>query len=1026
MPRGTSSSTPARRVRPRCRTCASDRARSARRTGSGGRSSWPCTTRGSLERLDVLGAAMPGATVLLNTAVAPERVWDGLPRDVQARLIEQRCRLFVIDGNGVATRAGLGGRINTVMQACFFALAKVLPADEAMAHIKQSVVETWGKRGPEVVRRNIAAIDAALAELHEVPVPRGTTRGRGRRRSAHAPDFVQRVTRLLLEGHGDRLPVSAFPPDGTWPTGTSRYEKRAIALDIPIWEPDLCVQCNRCSMICPHAAIRTKVFDPARLADAPPGFRSAREVRPGPRACATPCRSPPRTAPAVRSASRSARPRTASRAARRLSTGRWPSTASGSARRSRSSRPIASAPLAGSPSTSAPRCCAAAVRVLRGLRGLRRDALPAYAHPAVRRPPADRQRDGLLVDLRRQPADHALHDRCLWRGPAWANSLFEDNAEFGLGLRLGLDARRRRPVRSAAWRPAAGGAGRRLRAPGAARPGRGAAGARVADGAPGRRRVGQAGLARWRRRWCRAAVWIVGGDGWAYDIGYGGLDHVLASNRNMNVLVLDTEVYSNTGGQTSKATPLGAVAKFASAGKETGKKDLGLLAMTYGHVYVAEVAMQARSAQTVEAFLEAERHPGPSLIIAHSPCIAHGYDLVRSPAQQKRAIHSGRVAAVSLRPAPVERGEAPLVIDSGPPKLTSRPTWRTRPASAWSSCGRPSATRCSSTRPGPRSASATRSTSDSRASTCPRRRTMADHPPSWLGSTCAVRSSWPRARCRGRRGRRGGGRGQGRRGGHVLAVRGAARHRAARRPPLPRRARRRRRRGPTFLPDVACSPRRRALPAQARAPAGRGSTCRSLASLNGTTPGGWTRYARLEDAGADALELNLYEVATSPDETGAMVEARQLEVVAAVVAEVDIPVTVKLSPFYASVPAFVRRLDQAGARGVVVFNRFYQPDISLDTLDVDRRLRPSTPAELPLRLHALALLSPTTPLALGLQRRATPALDAAKAILCGAHVVQLASAPLVNGPAYVGVIRDELLAVARRQGATAPAPRPGA
>jgi pyruvate-ferredoxin/flavodoxin oxidoreductase len=632
-----------------------------------------------LERRDVLSAAMPGATVLLNTPFAPERVWASLPREVQERLVERRCRLFVIDGYGVSEQAGLGRRINTVMQICFFALSKVLPLEEAMQHIRRSIEATWGRRGPEVVKRNVVALEAALAAMHEVEVP--TTASSARRRAAavpaHAPDFVQRVTRLLLEGLGDDLPVSAFPPDGTWPSGTSQFEKRALALEIPIWQPEICVQCNFCSMVCPHAAIQTKVFDPAQLVQAPASFRSVPEafepaldgmhyaVQVAPEDC-TGCGLCIEVCPAKD----------------RLKPRR---------------KALVSEALAGH--RDAEREAFAFFQTL--------DSAPLTALPIDKRTAAFRlplfEFSGACAGCGETPylrlltqlfGDHLLIANATGcssiyggnlpttpytknkegRGPAWSNSLFEDNAEFGLGMRLAVDVRAERArvaLQSMATRLPATLVAALLEA-GAGESWLEAQRGRVAeldallerDGSPEAQALREAASALVPR-----SVWIVGGDGWAYDIGYGGLDHVLASHKKVNVLVLDTEVYSNTGGQQSKATPLGAAAKFATAGKATRKKDLGLLAMSYGHVYVAEVAMQARSAQTVEAFLEAERHPGPSLIIAHSPCIAHGYDLVHSATQQKHAIESGMWPLYRFDPSRVERGEAPLVLDSGPEKL---------------------------------------------------------------------------------------------------------------------------------------------------------------------------------------------------------------------------------------------------------------------------------------------------------------------------------------------------------------------
>jgi pyruvate-ferredoxin/flavodoxin oxidoreductase len=634
-----------------------------------------------LARRDVLAAALPGATVLVNTAVPPEQFWDALPREAQERLIAQRCALFIIDGYGVAERAGLGRRINTVMQICFFALTEVLPIEEAMRHIRHAIEHTWGRRGPEVVRRNLAALAAARAALRPVPIPAAPTHARRRPPAvpADAPDFVQRVTRLLIEGRGDELPVSAFPPDGTWPTGTSQFEKRTLALEIPIWQPDICVQCTFCSMICPHAAIQTRVFDPAQLAGAPPAFRSVPEayepalagqslhfaVQVAPEDC-TGCGLCIEVCPAKD-------------------------------KRQPRRKALMPEPLAAHRDRER-----AAFAFFRTLRSAPLQDLPVTRRTAAYRPPLF-EFSGACAGCGETPyirlltqlfGDHLLIANATGcssiyggnlpttpyttdrdgRGPAWANSLFEDNAEFGLGMRLALDARAaraRRLLQALAPRlPAAlvdgllgAGAGDAWMAAQRARVAALAAHLAGDDSAEARalREIAGALVPR--------SVWIVGGDGWAYDIGYGGLDHVLASHRKVNVLVLDTEVYSNTGGQQSKATPLGAAAKFAIAGKATRKKDLGLLAMSYGHVYVASIAMQTHSAQAIEAFLAAERHPGPSLVIAHCPCVAHGYDLAHSPAQQKRAIQSGAWPLYHFDPQRAARGEAPLVLDAAPGTL---------------------------------------------------------------------------------------------------------------------------------------------------------------------------------------------------------------------------------------------------------------------------------------------------------------------------------------------------------------------
>ncbi len=633
-----------------------------------------------LERRDLLAAAMPGATVLVNTAVPAARFFDALPLEAQQRLLDRRCRVWVIDAQQVAERAGLGRRINTVMQACHFKLSGVLPLDEAMAHIKASVVATYGRRGTEVVKRNLAALDAALAGLSEVALPAAPTTGRRRAPAVHgaAPDFVQRVTRLLLEGNGDLLPVSAFPPDGAWPTGTGRFEKRAIAQEVPAWHEDLCVQCNFCSMICPHAAIRTKVFAAEALAHAPEGFPSIAQdaypaldgtrftVQVAPEDC-TGCGLCIEVCPAKdrRQPSRKALMATPLDAIRARERERFAFFET-----------IPSAPLAGiaiEKRTAALRlplfefsgACAGCgetpyLRLLTQLFGDRLVLANATGCSSI-----------YGANLPTTPYTTDAEGR----GPAWANSLFEDNAEFGFGMRLSLDAlagKARMLVEAVAPRLPAGLA-EALLAPRGWDDGyiaeQRARVARLLEALEGDTGLPARTLRHVARHLVPRSLWIVGGDGWAYDIGFGGLDHVLASHRKVNVLVLDTEVYSNTGGQASKATPLGAAAKFATAGKSGRKKDLGLLAMSYGHVYVAQVAMQARSQQTVDVLLEAERHPGPSLVIAHCPCIAHGYDLLASPRQQKRAIDCGMWPLYHYDPARVARGESPLVLDSPEPRL---------------------------------------------------------------------------------------------------------------------------------------------------------------------------------------------------------------------------------------------------------------------------------------------------------------------------------------------------------------------
>jgi pyruvate-ferredoxin/flavodoxin oxidoreductase len=632
-----------------------------------------------LQRRDVLLRAAPGATFLVNAPGPVGELWDRLPREAQEQIIEKRLRVFAIDAGAVAREAGLGGRINTVMQACFFGLSGVLPREQALGHIKAAIAETYGKRGPEVVARNCAAVDAALAELHEMEVPaRASAPPRPPVVGEAAPRFVQRVTAALMAGHGDRLPVSAFPPDGTWPTGTAQWEKRNLAAEIPAWDRGLCIQCNQCVLMCPHAAIRAKVYDGALLADAPATFQStpfrsnerkdllytlqvAPEDCTGCTLCVEVCPAKDKADPRHKAIEMKPQPplRAAEAANYAFFLG-LPELDRTQAHRfdiktSQLLQPLFeySGACAGCGETPYVKL----LTQLFGDRALIANATGCSSIYGGNLPttPYCANREG--------------------RGPAWANSLFEDNAEFGLGLRLAADAQRAEALRLV--HELAGEIGRQLAfdlAEAAQDTERRIAEqrarvcelkARLADlPGPQARRLEAVADALVQK-----SVWLVGGDGWAYDIGFGGLDHVLASGRNVNVLVLDTEVYSNTGGQQSKATPRGASAKFAEAGKEAGKKDLGLMAMSYGSVYVARIALGAKMAQAVQAFQEAEAYPGPSLVIAYSHCIAHGYDMAQGPRQQKLAVESGLWPLYRFDPRRLREGHAPLQLDSGPPKV---------------------------------------------------------------------------------------------------------------------------------------------------------------------------------------------------------------------------------------------------------------------------------------------------------------------------------------------------------------------
>jgi len=638
-----------------------------------------CHQFGFLERYDVMEAAERGAVLLLNAPCSKDEVWDRLPREVQQEIIDKQLKLYAIDAVSVAKDTGMGGRINSIMQTCFFAISGVLPRDEAIEKIKESVEKTYGKKGREVVERNFAAIDATLAHLHRIEVPKAATSKTTKPPlvSATAPDFVKRVTEVMIAGKGDLLPVSAFPPDGTWPTATSKWEKRGIALEVPLWEPKVCIQCNKCALVCPHAAIRAKLYAPDALARAPQGFlamdfkshelkdlKYSIQVAPddctGCGLCVAVCPAKDKSQPKRKAINMEDR------------------------------LPVLERERA-------------AYDFFLGLPEFERTRLPLDVKGTQFLEPLF-EYSGACAGCGETPYLKLLSqlygDRLLvanatgcssiyggnlpttpWavnaegRGPAWSNSLFEDNAEFGLGMRLALDSRAdqaRHLLQTLAGRLPGALVEDLLHADQSNEAGIRAQRERVVAlraalvGIPGPEARRLDLLAD---DLVRKSVWIVGGDGWAYDIGYGGLDHVISTGRNVNILVLDTEVYSNTGGQQSKATPLGAAAKFAAAGKETGKKDLGMMAMGYGNVYVAHVAFGAKDTQTVQAFIEAENYPGPSLIIAYSHCIAHGYDMVFGAEQQRLAAASGVWPLYRFDPRRFAKGEPPLSLDSPPPKV---------------------------------------------------------------------------------------------------------------------------------------------------------------------------------------------------------------------------------------------------------------------------------------------------------------------------------------------------------------------
>ena len=636
---------------------------------------------GFLGKYDVLESAVEGATFLLNSPYPADEVWDHLPWPVQEQIIEKKLRFYAIDAYSVAKETGMGVRINTIMQTCFFAISGVLPRDEAIAQIKEAINKSYGKRGEAVVQMNYAAVDAALAHLHEIQVPPAVTSTVGMPPvvSDEAPEFVRNVTARIMAGDGDTLPVSALPDDGTFPTGTTQWEKRNISLEVPVWEPDLCIQCGKCALVCPHAVIRTKVYEASNLEGAPETIKSAparwkqfKEKRytlqiavedcTGCRLCVEVC--PAKDKSQVGRKALDMAPQLPLRDTEAENWAYFQSLPEVPRTDGLSFTNVKNVQLL-EPLFEFSGACAGCgetpyVKLLSqffGDRALVANATGCSSIYGGNLPttPWTFNREG--------------------RGPAWSNSLFEDNAEFGMGMRLTLDKHQEHARELVD----------RLQHTIGAELGRGLVEADQSDEAgivTQRERVAELkiilegmespearNLLSLADALVKKSVWVVGGDGWAYDIGYGGLDHVLASARNVNVLVLDTEVYSNTGGQASKATGLGAVAKFAAGGKPTPKKDLGMMAMTYGSVYVAQVAMGANDAQTVRAFLEAESFDGASLIIAYSHCIAHGIDMTKGLYQQKLAVDSGYWPLYRYDPRLQAQGKNPLQLDSKPPKI---------------------------------------------------------------------------------------------------------------------------------------------------------------------------------------------------------------------------------------------------------------------------------------------------------------------------------------------------------------------
>jgi pyruvate-ferredoxin/flavodoxin oxidoreductase len=633
-----------------------------------------------LDRIDVLAHAEPGATFLLNAPFGLDDIWQHIPRQVQETIIQKKLRFFVIDGYSVARAAGMGTRINTIMQTCFFAISGVLPRDEAIAAIKKTIQQTYGKRGDAVVQKNYAAVDQTLAHLHEVKVPEkvSATFDMLPAVAPQAPEFVRSVLGTIITGNGDTLPVSAMPIDGTFPTGTAMWEKRNIAKEIPVWDEDLCIQCGKCVLVCPHAVIRAKVYDSSLLHNKPETFKSAKprwrefetlryslQVAPedctGCKLCVEVC--PAKSKAEVKHKALNMEPQAPLRQGESVN---WEFflTLPEFERNRISHSQVKDSQLL-EPLFEFSGACAGCgetpyIKLLTQLFGDRLMIGNATGCSSIYggnlpTTPYTKNKEG--------------------RGPTWSNSLFEDNAEFGLGMRLAVDEQNHY-ARELVTR-LNGQLGDELvkgllAADQSKEPGIEEQRHRVAElkkKLAGLQSPEALALQSIADSLVKKSIWLVGGDGWAYDIGFGGLDHVLGSGRNVNVLVLDTEVYSNTGGQMSKATPRAAVAKFATGGKHTAKKDLAMEVVSYGYVYVARVALGANDTHTVKAFLEAEAHNGPSLIIAYSHCIAHGYDMVLGLDQQKKAVQSAYWPLMRYNPALRLEGKNPFILDSKAPSI---------------------------------------------------------------------------------------------------------------------------------------------------------------------------------------------------------------------------------------------------------------------------------------------------------------------------------------------------------------------
>ncbi len=634
-----------------------------------------------LEKMDVLENAEEGATFLLNSPFSKDETWDKLPRKVQEEIINKKLKFFVIDAYQVAKDTGMGVRINTIMQTCFFAISGVLPRDEAIAKIKDAIQKTYGKKGEKIVQMNFNAVDQTLDNLHEIKVPDKVTSTSEMKPPVpeEAPDFVKDVTATIIAGKGDDLPVSKMPDDGTFPSATTQWEKRNVALEVPVWDEDICIQCNKCVNVCPHSVIRAKAYDGKLLSDAPSSFKAVKargkewpegymytlqvavEDCTGCELCVEVC--PVKNKQETGKKAINMAPQIPIREQERENWDFFLKLPDNDRSELR-------------------------VDTVKGSQFLRPLFEFSGACPGCGETPYVKLASQLFGDrmiVANATGCSSIYGGNLpttpWavdkdgRGPSWSNSLFEDNSEFGLGFRLTIDKHKTQArellkkmkdkldgdlveaILNAEQRDEADIAEQRERVQSLKK---------QLDKMNGDSEVER--LRSLADYLVKKSVWIMGGDGWAYDIGYGGLDHVIASGRDVNILVLDTEVYSNTGGQMSKATPTGAVAKFAAGGKPSAKKDLGMQALSYGNVYVARVAMGSNDTQTLKAFIEAERYPGPSLIIAYSHCIAHGYDLKYGMEQQKMAVDTGHWIMFRYNPELIKEGKNPLTLDSKRPK----------------------------------------------------------------------------------------------------------------------------------------------------------------------------------------------------------------------------------------------------------------------------------------------------------------------------------------------------------------------